>query len=148
MFNSDRIAAILVCAIVLIFVFQFSDIPSTYSRIFPKYIAWATVALCAILFIQSWINPTILEFAKAQELKKVGISVLLLFGWVVFVKFLGFYLSSVLFFTLIMILIEPSTLKLDKLAASIFVAAAEIGVFYLVFTKWLNVPLPKGLFFQ
>jgi hypothetical protein len=148
MYNSDRTAAILMFVIVLIFAFQFSDIPSSYSRIFPKAVAWALVVLSAILLIQSWVNPRVVEFAETRELKKVGLAILLLFGWMVCISFLGFYLSSVLFFTLLMILVEPSILKLNKLTTSIFIAAVEIGLFYLVFTRALNVPLPKGMIFQ
>ncbi|HHY08479.1 MAG TPA: tripartite tricarboxylate transporter TctB family protein [Corynebacteriales bacterium] len=148
MYNADRIAAILMFVVVLIFAFQFSDIPSSYSRIFPKAVAWALVVLSAILLIRSWVNPRVVEFAETRELKKVGLAILLLFGWMVCISFLGFYLSSVLFFTLLMILVEPSILKPNTLTTSIFIAAVEIGLFYLVFTRALNVPLPKGMIFQ
>lgn len=148
MYNSDRTAAILMFVIVLIFAFQFSDIPSSYSRIFPKAVSWALVVLSAILLIQSWVKPKVVEFAETHELKKVGLAILLLFGWMACIQFLGFYLSSVLFFTLLMILVEPSILKQNKLTTSIFIAAVEIGLFYLVFTRALNVPLPKGMIFQ
>ena len=144
MYNSDRTAAILMFVIVLIFAFQFSDIPSSYSRIFPKAVAWALVVLSAILLIQSWVNPRVVEFAETHELKKVGLAILIMFGWMACISVLGFYISSVLFFTLFMILVEPSILKQKKLPASIFVAAVEIGVFYLVFTKALNVPYQRG----
>jgi hypothetical protein len=46
------------------------------------------------------------------------------------------------------LLIEPSLLKPEKLATSVLVAAIEIGFFYMVFTRGLNVPLPKGMIFQ
>ncbi|HXL04594.1 MAG TPA: tripartite tricarboxylate transporter TctB family protein [Bacillota bacterium] len=148
MYNPDRTAAILMFVVVLIFTFQFSDIPSTYSRVFPKAVTWTLAILSAILLIQSWVTPRVAEYTDTRELKKVGLAIILMFGWIACIRFLGFYLASVVFFTLLMILVEPSLLKQNKLMASIFIAAVEIGAFYMVFTRALNVPLPRGIIFQ
>ncbi|HPU62357.1 MAG: tripartite tricarboxylate transporter TctB family protein [Bacillota bacterium] len=148
MYNADRIAAILMFVVVLVFASQYSDIPSFYSRVFPRSVMWILSALSAILLILSWIKPMMGELRDKREVTRVGFTVILLFGWVICIRFLGFWLAGVIFFTLMALLIEPSLLKPEKLATSVLVAAIEIGFFYMVFTRGLNVPLPKGMIFQ
>ena len=145
--NSDLWAGCIGLALSVAFWFSIDDEIMHLSIMFPKAMI-AIMALISILLLVKGILK-----AERQDLFNVGsnrrvlITALLFFIWGVAISYLGFFVSSVL-----AILAQAWYLALARrkvtlptLALWLVVAAGEVAFFYLIFTRLLHVPLPKGI---
>jgi hypothetical protein len=73
----------------------------------------------------------------------------LFFAWVLFMPVLGFFVSTVVFMTVIVgyLARARTQVTIGKFMIWMPIVIAEVTFFYLIFTKVLYVPLPKGMFF-
>ena len=145
--NSDLWAGCIGLALSVAFWFSIDEEIMSLSIMFPKAMI-AIMALISILLLVKGILK-----AERQDLFNVGsnrrvlITALLFFIWGVAISYLGFFVSSVL-----AILAQAWYLALARrkvtlptLALWLVVAAGEVAFFYLIFTRLLHVPLPKGI---
>jgi hypothetical protein len=145
--NSDLWAGCIGLALSVAFWFSIDEEIMRLSIMFPKAMI-AIMALISILLLVKGILK-----AERQDLFNVGsnrrvlITALLFFIWGVAISYLGFFVSSVL-----AILAQAWYLALARrkvtlptLALWLVVAAGEVAFFYLIFTRLLHVPLPKGI---
>jgi putative tricarboxylic transport membrane protein len=108
----------------------------------PKIILICLIALSAALTVSHVINwrKSHGQVSEREEgWKRVLIAVLLAVGYVYFLKPLGFIIASPLFILGMMLLILPERKKI--------IPVTILGIMvmiYIIFSKLLFVPLPKG----
>jgi len=108
----------------------------------PKIILICLIALSAALTVShviNWRKSHGQVRAREEGWKRVLIAVLLAVGYVYFLKPLGFIVASPLFILGMMLLILPERKKI--------IPVTILGIMvmiYIIFSKLLFVPLPKG----
>ena len=76
-----------------------------------------------------------------REIKKPAILIIALVGYLFVLNRMGFILATFLLFVAMLSMSEP-----EKWLKHILVGAIAANASFLVFCKWLQVPLPIGLF--
>jgi hypothetical protein len=111
----------------------------------PKIILTVLIALSAILTLynvsvwkKSRGNEQVAE-EEQENWKRVLIAFLLAVGYVYFLKPLGFIVASPLFIIGMMLVIMPERKRIIP-----FSVAGIMVMIYIIFSKLLFVPLPKG----
>ncbi|MGE5572695.1 MAG: tripartite tricarboxylate transporter TctB family protein [Bacteroidota bacterium] len=146
MLNSDRVAAILMLLVALVFGTQMGNL-TNFGMVFPKAVIIVLGVLSAALLVKSWTGRGGGEVVDVRGMRAVGLAAALMVAWVSLIPHLGFYVSSVLACLLMMLLVDGVARKPGTLMTSLVIIAVEVGVFYLVFAKLLVVPLPEGILF-
>ncbi|MGJ8453864.1 tripartite tricarboxylate transporter TctB family protein [Pseudothermotoga sp. U03pept] len=137
--------------ILLAFVFLFESRNLNYlSAIFPQIVSILLIALCTALMI------TTLKSKKQEKTQKLGkkdllyiITVIVLsFLWVYLMDWVfGFTVGSIIFMTVISIVVGGKNLSFRQLLVNIISFAATALLFWYLLAKLLTVPLPRGLLF-
>ena len=117
------------------------------SIMFPKAMIAIMALISILLLIKGILKAERQDIFNVGSNRRVIITALIFFGWGVAITYLGFFVSSVL-----AILAQAWYLALARrkvtlptLALWLVVAAGEVAFFYLIFTRLLHVPLPKGI---
>ncbi|MFZ0242815.1 MAG: tripartite tricarboxylate transporter TctB family protein [Desulfobacterales bacterium] len=148
--NTDLVAGLL--GLVLTGVFWYSIDPEIMrlSIMFPK-------AMIAIMGLIS-AGLVIRGFTKAAEHAdifsvggnlRVVVTGGLFFAWAIAISYLGFFVSSVLAIAGMALYLASARRRvgLPQIGSWTVIALAVVTFFYLIFTRILHVPLPKGWFF-
>ena len=108
----------------------------------PKIVLLCLIALSATLTVShiiTWWKSRKEVSAWEEGWKRFLIAVFLTVGYVNFLKPLGFIVASPLFIVGMMLLILPERKKMIP-----FTILGIMGMIYIIFSKLLFVPLPKG----
>ena len=111
----------------------------------PKIVLFCLIVLSAALTVSNVIEwrrsrgRDVVAEEKEEHLKKVFIAVLLTVGYVYFLKPLGFIVASPLFIIGMMFVIMP-----ERKRTIPFTVLGIMFMIYIIFSKLLFVPLPKG----
>jgi hypothetical protein len=144
--NWDRVTSLFLlaaCGILWVQTRPYSNLAS----LFPRVVIVALAVLSAVLLAKSWIKPERKRLFQGVTKRYVGITVGVIALWVGLITSLGFYLSSILFFNLMVWLVSRKKRSLSSVAFSFVVVAAIVTFFHLVFREILLVPLPKGMLY-
>jgi len=146
--NTDIASGIIGLALTAGFFFSLEDI-SWLSILFPKTIILFMGLISASLVVKGFIMPSRSQIFNVGSNTRWLVTALLLFLWVMLMPVVGFFVSTVVFMTAIVAYLAHSRTKVTprKLLVWIPVIVGEVTFFYLIFTKLLHVPLPRGLFF-
>ncbi len=157
----DRIAAIMMLAVSIIFWAQMPGLMNPFSVVFPRAILTLLTITSLVLLARTFIGrkPAKEEgqsgetqeqdagAANAGGWKNVIISIVVVAVWIALLDVVGFYVTSVLAFALLAWLLGRGVKQWREGVVLVAIIAAEIGVFYVIFAKLLLVPLPTGLLF-
>ena len=145
--NSDLWAGCIGLALSVAFWFSIDDEIMHLSIMFPKAMIAIMALISILLLIKGILKAERQDLFNVGSNRRVLIIALLFFVWGVAISYLGFFVSSVL-----AILAQAWYLALARrkvtlptLALWLVVAAGEVAFFYLIFTRLLHVPLPKGI---
>jgi hypothetical protein len=108
----------------------------------PKIVLILLIALSGALTVSNvikWRKSRGEVRDREEGWKRVLIAVFLLVVYIYFLKPLGFIVASPLFITGMMLLIMPKRKKVIPI-----VVACIMGIIYILFSRLLFVPLPKG----
>ena len=100
------------------------------------------------LLIQSLVRRELHPvFAEGNRTRIVATAVTLLI-WIWSMRYLGFYLSGLIFFTALTLYIASASQRITarQVAIWIVIVAVELTALYLIFTNLLAVRLPAGIF--
>ncbi|MDF1593727.1 MAG: tripartite tricarboxylate transporter TctB family protein [Desulfobacterales bacterium] len=143
--NTNLIAGLIGLALSAGFWFSLEEI-SRMSIIFPKamIIIMAFISVCQI--ISGFISPERVRLFGEGDHLRAFVTGITLFAWVIAVSWVGFYVSSVIAFSFLVyyLALARRSVTLAQLASWVVIIAVEVGVFYLIFSRLLYVPLPKG----
>lgn len=144
-----------------VLVFQFGlDAKDYLTVIFPKTTLLIMGALSVIMFFQEVTflaskrkgntgDQKVVQTTKsAFPYTRIGISLVLVIGYMAILELLGFYASSFLFFLLFTLVFCTDTKAFCKrMHVQIAIPALMVVVLYSLFSLLLNVSLPRGVLF-
>jgi hypothetical protein len=146
--NADRITSIIMIGICGYFFIEGRTF-TQFGKLFPHTII-AILGLLSLLLL-------ILSFTRTERNVILGklsrkhiiivISVLLIAAWGFFINILGFVVSSILFFSLINIMLDKRQRGFRPIFKKVGIIAVVVGAFYFFFAKLLLVPFPRGYLF-
>lgn len=117
-----------------------------YQEVGPDF--WPKIILICLIAVSAALTVShIIEWRKSREevserqegWKRVSIAVFLAVGYVYLLKPVGFIVASPLFIIGMMLLILPKRKKMIP-----FTILGIMAIIYIIFSKLLFVPLPKG----
>ncbi|THB79159.1 MAG: hypothetical protein D3926_11365 [Desulfobacteraceae bacterium] len=131
-----------------VFFFALEDI-SWMSILFPKTVVYIMGIISITLLVLGFVKPSRDQIFSAGSNIRWMVTGALFFLWVLFMPVLGFFVSTVVFMTVIVVYLARARTQvtIKKVMVWLPIVIAEVSFFYLVFTKVLYVPLPKGMFF-
>ena len=149
MIKKDVLASLALLGISVIFWIQSRNF-TKYGALFPKTVTIILGFLSFLLLINSIVKilknkSKESKVEKIQDVKSIIISIILIVAWVFFINILGFLTSSIIFFIIMYSLLVKKGIKLKKVVINIITIILSIVVFFLFFSKVLQVPFPTGI---
>jgi len=116
-----------------------------YGRLFVQYTAIALATLALVTLIRGITTPSREPFfTSSQERNRIYTGVLLLIAYLTMIPFLGFLISSVLFFCVLHLVLKIGRISKFDILRSACLALLVTGFLYVLFHEVLHVPLPTG----
>jgi len=144
--NTDRIAGTLMLAVAAIFWFQLNQVSNVLDQIFPRFILVVMTVLSIILLVKSFVKPDLKTLFLVDNKKNLYIGVLGIILWGTLLNKFGFIVTSVSIYTaLSLILRKDEKLTPWFILKSLLIAMIIVFIIYFLFSKSLEVPLPKGI---
>lgn len=143
-FKQDMIAGLIVLAIAL-FAFAFTfEMPGS-APLFPRIASSILFLLGLVLVVTSYTGirrgrPTDRKPVLASVFYNPALTLLIVIAYIIGMRLLGFYVSSLLMIAGMMYFLGARSVK-----SIILVTVIVTAVVYLIFTVQLRVPLPRGL---
>ena len=145
--NSNVVASILMLVIAAILWPQMKHL-TYFGIVFPRAVIVALVAAAVLLLLLTLMRREAGRHdIQAPNLGTVAIVVALMAVWIAIMPWLGFYVTSVAVFGLLMLVIDPSVRNAKSFFVSLAGVAIELAIFYVAFSTLLEVPLPRGILF-
>lgn len=144
--NTDLIAAIIGFVVMGMFWGSKKDV-GHLSIMFPNALLILVGVFSAILLVKSFIRADRGSiFSDGNQLRIICTGSILL-AWVVGIMFIGFLLTSLVIFPVLVCYLASARQKISLKKASLWsvISTAEVVLFYLIFSKFLQVPLPTGI---
>ncbi len=146
--NTEIASGVVGLILSAVFFFALEDI-SWMSILFPKTLVYIMALIALALVVRGIIKPSRDRIFHVGSNVRWMVTGVLFFAWVLFMPVLGFFVSTVVFMTIIVgyLARARSRVTIGKFMVWIPIVIAEVTFFYLIFTKVLYVPLPEGMFF-
>lgn len=143
--NTDIIAGLFGLGMTAVFWFSLEEI-SRMSIIFPKAMVGIMALISVGLLVNGFVSPSRQQIFGEGDYRRVVGTGIILFAWVVAISWVGFYVSSVAACSLLAyyLALARRRVSLKQFAVWVLIIAAEVAFFYLIFTRLLYVPFPKG----
>lgn len=147
--NSDLIGGTLGLTLAIAFWLAREGNWSFWSAVFPNVMIVVIAVLSVLLLVKGFVAPAMLPLFAEGDRGRMALTALLLMAWGFAFSWLGALASSAIAFVVLTTYlgrrhITPSLRGVLTLSVAI---AIELIAFYLVFTRVLHVPLPRGLLF-
>ncbi len=144
MINTDRISGVVLLALSIL-IWRESGEYGQLAALFPRVVISIIIFLSLILILKSFIRPDRRYFFQKVQIKYIVFTGLMAVGWIALIPFLGFVITSVIFFSVMVVIFSEK--RTPKVAAtSVIMVIVVVVLFYLLFHKILLVPLPEGIF--
>lgn len=148
-------------AIPVVSLYMLDDISTKDAKIFPQYICYGMLLLAAINAIQLWayLNrvrpldwPTFLRWSLPFKggpipfpVRRVGLSLALMTIYIFTMESVGFYLSGLLFFVLVLLALDPAKRTPAGAGKKLAYSIVFMTVIYILFSMMLGVVIPSGI---
>ena len=146
--NADRITSLIMLGICCYFFIEARNF-TQFGKLFPQTIIVILAFLSLLLLILSFIRKErVVIFGKlGRKHLVIVISVLLIAAWGFFINILGFVVTSILFFSIINVMLDQRQRGFVPVLKKVGTIAVVVGAFYFFFAKLLLVPFPRGYLF-
>ena len=146
--NSDLLSGVVGLAITALFYFARGNI-GMLSAVFPNAILLFMLLFSAMLLVKGFARPEMLVLFEDERLDRIAVVGGILFAWVLGMRYLGFIVSSTLAFLLITLFMARMNREVSAVNVGVWlgVIIVEVVALWLVFSRVLFVPLPRGIFF-
>lgn len=147
--NADLIVGGFTAALALLTYVVTRDV-SRLGIIFVNYVLVIMGVLSAVILMKGFIKPERLKFFdSAVERNNVVMGVAILLLYLIFLPLAGFLPSSyVFYFVFNTYLTDEDRFATRNLIQSAVISFLVVSAFYLIFHNFLEVPLPKGRWFD
>ena len=137
-----------VCLIVLsIILFYEASTLSPFGSVFPFAITTALIILSIILIFRSF-KLEIKVINENVSSIKISLLTITFFAWIYFLERIGFILTSLIAFNLLILINSGKKIPLKKVILYVLTGSIFILLLYFGFKNLLLVPLPEGLWFR
>jgi putative tricarboxylic transport membrane protein len=151
----DRIAGIILLLFCAFFYYQSTlievkDLTGLQATFFPRLLLGLISILVIMMIIQSYIKKEKTSNKDTTQSKKGWVvwTIFTLFSiYVLFLKIIGFIISSFLFMAVIYFILLPEKKPVKSYVIALSSLLAITILLTLVFQNFLNVFLPSGIFF-
>lgn len=142
--NTDLYGGIFMILVSLLFLSKLSKL-NEYSKLFPQAIIVLLITSGIALIIKAVRKPTRAELFILDD-RKAGLLVAgITLAWVLLFKKIGFVVTGMIGLTsLLLVLNDKKNIK--EIFKSFVIAGCLIASLYLLFSKVLYVPFPRGMF--
>lgn len=146
--NTQITSGVIGLLLTAVFFFNLEDI-SWMSIGFPKTVVSIMGLVSGMLIVTGFVKPSRDRIFSVGSNTRWIVTGVLFFAWVLLMPVLGFFVSTVVFMTIIVGYLAGARqrLTIKKFKVWIPIVISEVTFFYLIFTKVLHVPLPEGMFF-
>lgn len=122
---------------------------SMLSAVFPDTILALTAVISVVLLAKGLTRPDIRDLFEEGDRRRLVVVSLLIFAWWWLIGWLGFVVASVLIFMALVwyLAVAQRQVRWPQLAMWFAVVVIEVGFFYVVFSRFLYIRPPRGLFF-
>ncbi len=148
-------------AIPAVALYMLDDISIKDAKIFPQYICYGMILLASINAIQLWVYlnrirplhwPTFLRWSlpfKGGQIsfpaRRVGLSLALMAAYIFAMESIGFYLTGLIFFVLVLLALDPAKRTPVGTAMKFAYSVVFMAVIYILFSMMLGVVIPSGI---
>lgn len=146
--NTTLVSGLLGLLIAAVFWFSREDL-SRLSIIFPRAVLLIMAVVSLALVIRGLMKPDSSPIFAEGDNRRILVTGATLFAWVLAIPRLGFIVTSVTTFTFLTwyLAVASRPVSLARLGVWLVIVIVEVTGFYLIFTRLLHVPLPRGVFF-
>lgn len=121
--------------------------------IFPRTVLAVMLILALIHLVQSVIRSIQIRRSRVAEppsapkipLRPVTVALACILVYVLVMERLGFYVSGLAFYLTVSLVLQRETFTMHGAAKRLSMAAAFMGVLYILFNRILAVQVPKGI---
>jgi hypothetical protein len=144
--NTDLIAGIIGLALTAAFRVTLDPEMTRLSKMFPKAMILIMACISAILVIRGILKPERRNLFSEGSNVRVIVTALHFFAWGIAIAYVGFFVSSVITISSLVyfLALANRSVSLKVMAGWVMIVVFEVGLFYLIFTRLLHVPLPRG----
>ncbi|HDR16323.1 MAG TPA: hypothetical protein ENN79_12730, partial [Desulfobacteraceae bacterium] len=99
-----------------------------------------------LLVIRSFMKADRSDLFSEGSNRRVIVTALHFFAWGIAIGYVGFFVSSVLVISSLVyyLALANRRVSLKVMTGWVMIVIFEVGFFYLIFTRLLHIPLPRG----
>ena len=146
--KADRISPAILLCICGYFWYKSTSF-TKFGSLFPQVVVAILGFLSLLLLGLSFVKTEKAEETEQINVKylNIVIAALLIILWIIFIRLIGFAVSSVVFFSAFTIIFEQRKQPFFHYARKVGIIVVTVLFFYFFFSRLLNVPFPKGVLF-
>ena len=146
--NADIAMGIITLCITAIVAWSIRDL-SFYGVLFVNFCVVCTAILGVIIILKGFFSPKKISiFYNALERNRVISGFLIITGFILFIQFLGFFISSLIFIASMHSYLNKDKMNARNALLSVCQSVLITTLAYYLFSKLLLVPLPIGMLFN
>ena len=146
--NADVVMGCISLCITAIVAWSIRDL-SFYGVLFVNFCVVCTAILGMTIILKGFFSPKKINiFYDALERKRVISGFLIITGFILFIQFLGFFISSLIFIASMHSYLNTDKMNARNALLSVCQSALITTLAYYLFSKLLLVPLPIGIIFN
>ena len=143
--NADVVMGLITLCMTAIVAWSIVDL-SFYGVLFVNFCVYCTAILgIAIIFKGFFASKKINIFFNVEEQNRVIVGFLIIAGFILFIQFIGFYISSAIFIFLMNSYLNKEKMNLKNILISFCQSILITTLAYYLFVDILYVPLPTGI---
>jgi putative tricarboxylic transport membrane protein len=146
--NADIVMGCVTLCITAIVAWSIRDL-SFYGVLFVNFCVVCTAILGMTIILKGFFSPKKINiFYDALERKRVISGFLIITGFILFIQFLGFFISSLIFIASMHSYLNKDKMNARNALLSVCQSVLITTLAYYLFSKLLLVPLPTGILFN
>ena len=146
--NADVVMGIITLCMTAIVAWSIVDL-SFYGVLFVNFCVYCTAILGIAIIFKGFFKPKKINiFFNVEEQNRVIVGFLIIAGFILFIQFVGFYISSAIFIFLMNSYLNKEKMNLKNALLSFSQSILITTLAYYLFANILYVPLPTGILFN
>ncbi len=146
--NTHLISGLIGLAIAAVFWMRRGRL-SDLSAMFPDTVLIILAVVSVALIVMGFVKPEMRALFTEGDRPRMVVTAVTILAWILAIPRLGFFVSSFLAFAFLTWYLARAQrrVSLPTFLLWLVIDAAVVGAFYFVFTRYLHVRLPQGMFF-
>ena len=143
--NADVVMGLITLCMTAIVAWSIVDL-SFYGVLFVNFCVYCTAILGIAIIFKGFFAPKKINiFFNVEEQNRVIVGFLIIAGFILFIQFIGFYISSAIFIFLMNSYLNKEKMNLKNILISFCQSILITTLAYYLFVDILYVPLPTGI---